>query len=331
MLRSTLVSFRRLIARAFAKLLPWDGKLDHIESRLDRLEALLERTHAHVNRTLPDRAFVEQMFVNSHGYIPDLDAPRTFNEKIAWTKLNRHEPIYAELSDKVRSKPYVRELLGGDFVIESLAEYESTNQLDFARLPSRFILKPSHGSGWTIIVRDKASADLTAIKTTLHRWMTSNYYLLHREPQYRSLVPRLIVEPLLLDAAGNLPADYKLHCFHGRVAFIQVDTNRHKHHRCNFYDRNWTPQPFEFSRARPDGSPLYPRGDNIDRPRKLAELIQIAEKLATPFDHVRVDLYLVDDRTYFGEMTFSHAGAGALFFPRKWDRIWGDLWHLNKR
>ncbi len=329
MLRSSLRLLRSLVDRSLAKTLPWDGKLDRLEGRLERLETLTQKTFAQLNLALPDLTFVEQMFVAAHGYIPDLDAPRTFNEKLAWTKLHRRQPIYSELADKSRCKPWVRQRLGPEFVIDSLAEYDSVDEIDFAALPASFIIKPSHGSGWTVVVRDKTAVDIAAIRTQLHGWMTSNYFLLHREPQYRTIVPKLVVEPLLLDASGNLPVDYKFHCFHGRVEFVQVDLDRHTQHKRNFYDRHWELQPFNISPTGPDGGPRYPNGPQVEPPKPLPILIEIAEKLAAPFDHVRVDLYLVSNRILFGELTFLHEGANAPFFPRKWDRIWGDLWHLN--
>ncbi len=329
MLRNALKAIRRAIAQALAKVLPWDSKLDRIEAKLARMESLLERTYAHVNLGLADRVFVEEMFVRAHGCLPNLDRPRTFNEKLAWTKLHRHEPIYAELADKSRCKHYVREHLGSQFIIESIVEYDSAHELDFSSLPDRFVLKPSHGSGWTIIVWDKATADLRAIRRTLHQWMSTNYYCFQREPQYRPLVPKLIVERLMLDAGGKPPDDFKFHCFHGKVAYVQVDLDRHTAHRRNFYDRTWQLQPFEFSPSNDEAGPRYPKGKDIRRPDKFAELVQAAEKLAAPFDYVRVDLYLVEHEIFFGEMTFTHEAGAALFYPRKWDEIWGDLWTLK--
>jgi len=329
MLRSTLLSLRSLLGCLLAKALPWDRKLDQLEARLVRIEALAEKTFSRVNLTIPDRKFVELTFVDAHGYIPDLDTPRTFNEKLAWTKLHRCQPIYSELADKSRCKDWVRERLGPEFVIDSIAEYDSVDEIDFTTLPASFIIKPNHGSGWTVIVRDKSTADLTAIRNQLHSWMTRSYYLLHREPQYRFIVPKLVIEPLLVDSSGNLPADYKLHCFHGRVEFVQVDVDRHTQPKRSFYNRDWELQPFTLSAADSDGAPHYRPGAHIEHPKQLPALIEVAEKLASSFDHVRVDLYLVSERIFFGELTFIHGGANALFYPRNWDWIWGDLWRLK--
>ncbi len=329
--RNVLKALRNTFQRALAHIAPWDGKLDEIDAKLARLEVLLEHTQALAALHLTDRAYVEEMFLRAHGYAPNLETPRTFNEKLAWTKLHRRQPIYAELTDKSRAKHYVREHLGPAFVIETLAECESVHELDFTSLPSSFILKPTHGSGWTIVVRDKAAANLPAIKRTLHGWMSTNYFRFQREPQYRPLIPALIAERLLLDAHGELPSDFKFHCFHGRVGFVQMDTDRHTKHRRNFYDRDWEPQPFDFSPANAEGDPLYAKGPPAKRPAAYDALLQTAEKLAAPFDYVRVDLYCVDDAIFFGELTFNHGAASELFFPRKWDRVWGDLWQLDSR
>jgi hypothetical protein len=315
--------------RFLAKFLPWDEKLDRIESKLGKVESLLESTMAQLGRCITDRDYIEEMFSRAHGYLPDLDHPLTFNEKLAWTKLNRLDPIYADLTDKSRCKVHVERLLGREFLIESICELDSVNELEFAALPNRFVLKPSHGSGWTLIVWNKASADVQSIKRKLHVWMSTNYYRFQRESQYRPLRPKLIVERLLLDAQGLPPADYKLHCFHGKVVYIQVDSDRHTNHRRTFYDRNWVFQPFQFAPADAEGSPRFALAPEVPPPVQLGSLLQTAEKLAAPFEYVRVDLYLADEKVLFGELTFSPGAAVELFFPRKWDLFWGHLWRLE--
>jgi hypothetical protein len=54
-------------------------------------------------------------------------------------------------------------------------------------------------------------------------------------------------------------------------------------------------------------------------------MLSVAASLAKDFEYVRVDLYTVNDRIYFGELTFT-PGAGVFpMEPEDMDYQWGRL------
>jgi hypothetical protein len=133
-----------------------------------------------------------------------------------------------------------------------------------------------------------------------------------------------LVEKLLLDHNEKIPFDYKLHCFNGDVKFIQVDIDRFTDHRRNFYDINWDLLPFVWCTVI-DGQPLWPNGREVCQPKSLSEMLGVAKKLSANFLYVRVDLYELEGKVFFGELTF-HPGNGAeMFLPNEWDKRFGGL------
>ena len=155
--------------------------------------------------------------------------------------------------------------------------------------------------------------------------MTKNYYTNSREWQYKNIEPRIIVEKLLQDRNGNIPFDYKLHCFNGLVRMIQVDVGRgtEKHFR-NWYSPQWEREPFKWTAPIGSGKFTEPSDDEVPKPDTLEEMIRLSNILSKPFDYVRVDWYDVDEKLYFGELTFHHDGGTRPIIPAKWDLNLGE-------
>jgi hypothetical protein len=219
--------------------------------------------------------------------------------------------------------------VGPQYLIPLIAVLDDAEQLDVARLPEPCIIKATHASGQNVIVRDKRLVDDRKLKAQLRRWMGRNEYYHSREPQYRDIEPRLVVERLITDPDGNVPMDFKFHCFHGRAEAIQVDIDRFTDHRRNFYDANWQLLPFTWSFWK-KGRPLWPNGRAVARPKTLEEMIAVAQVLSKEFDYVRVDLYNCQDKVYFGELTL-HPGAGwERFDPASWDVYFGNKLDVSR-
>lgn len=255
------------------------------------------------------------------GRDPDLDSPRTLNEKILWLNLRHDDPRRTALSDKVAVRDWVRERIGARHLVPVLGVYDDAEDIELDSLPDRFIIKAAHGSGWNLIVRDKRDLDWSLARDTLQDWLTRNYHAHKRERQYRVIKPRLVIEELLLDERGAIPDDYKIWCLRGRTGdtfFVQVDMDRFSNHSRNYYDLDWNLLPFHKA-----DSPPNPEGR--PRPARLHEMVEIARELSDDFPLVRVDLYATGDRVYFGEMTFTPDAGMARFQPAEWDRKLGDL------
>jgi hypothetical protein len=179
------------------------------------------------------------------------------------------------------------------------------------------VVKANHGSTWNLFVRSEAELDWPAIERSCAGWLARRFGISAGEWHYAAIRPQILVEPFI-GALDRLPTDYKLWVFHGRVAFVQIDTDRDTEHKRAFYDLDWRRMPFALQ------YPLEPR--EMKRPASLSEMVRAAEILAEDLPFVRVDFYEVDGRPLFGEMTFFPGSGWDRFSPPEWDAKIGALW-----
>ena len=268
-----------------------------------------------------DEKFLKMMFKRSMGYEPDLDNPRTFNEKLQWLKLHDRKPLYTTLVDKYEVKKYVADKIGEEYVIPTLGVWDSVDEIDFDSLPEQFVLKCTHDSGGVIICRDKAKLDIAAAKKKLRKRLKVNFYYLGREWPYKNVKPRIIAEKYMENSEEGLH-DYKVWCFNGQVEYIQYITGRLSTTYEAFYSRDWEKLPFTYLNPPMDGEAA--------KPEKLDEIIQIAEELASGIPFVRVDFYVLETgNILFGEETFYPCGGLEKFHPEDMSLKLGDMIRLN--
>jgi hypothetical protein len=277
---------------------------------------------------IPRQAYLRLVYLWRFGKWPNLRRPATLNEKLHWKKLHGYRPFHTTISDKYAAREWVARRIGESYLIPLIAVLERAQDLDWTRLPDSCVIKATHASGQNVIVHEKRLLRETQVRNRLRRWLRENHYYLSREPQYRGIQPRLVVEQLLTEADGRIPADFKFHCFHGRIAAIQVDIDRFGDHRRNFYDADWKLLPFTWSIWK-KGRPEWPNGRAVERPAQLEEMIAVAQKLAQEFDYVRVDLFNCRRRVYFGELTLHHGGGWERFDPPGYDLFFGNKLHLG--
>jgi hypothetical protein len=253
------------------------------------------------------------------GYVTNPFWPRSFNEKLLRRKLDPYPPEWVQLADKLRVRDYVAETIGSQHLNELLLVTANPDEIRLAELPSRFVVKPNHGSGWVNLVRDSTLVDEAAIRAQCRTWLGMRYGAKEGERWYDEIPPRILVERFLEGADGEPASDVKFFVFHGRTEVVQVDTDRYKEYRQkSYYDRDWNLLPMRKSR---------PAGRVIPRPRQLAEMLELAERLAAGQTFVRVDLYcLVDGQIIFGELTLVPGGGVGKFVPQEWDWRLGALW-----
>jgi hypothetical protein len=272
-------------------------------------------------RVLPEKRFIRKTFRRNLGYSVDLENPKTLNEKLQWLKLNYRAPLLTICADKFAVREYIEQKIGDKYLIPLILCTEDPADIITENLPEfPFIIKTTHTSGGVTVVRDKTAVDWKGIRKRLARSLKSNYYYRSKEPQYKSIRPRIVVEKLILDDQGGIPADYKLHCFNGAVSFIQVDIDRYDQHKRNIYDLNWTLMDCKW---------LYENGRNVDPPQLLGKMKELARTLAQDFCYVRVDFYCVGSQIYFGELTFHPESGFGAFTPPEWDRRLGDMLMLS--
>ena len=278
---------------------------------------------------LNESTFIKQNFKKAFGYELDLDNTKTLNEKINWLKLNHRTSLQTECADKVVVRSYVKEKVGEKYLIALLFKTETVNDVVPENLPEvPFILKTNHGSSGGIVVKSKTDADWKMIRKELAKQLKTNYYKASKEWQYKNIKPCILAEALLIDDNGELPFDYKFHCFHGKVKAIQVDIDRFTNHKRNFYDTDWKLLPFTWSVWK-GNKPLWPNGRALAMPENLTEMIAVAEKLSATFPYARIDLYNCNGNIYFGEITFHHGSGTERIEPAVWDKKLGGYLDLT--
>ena len=272
---------------------------------------------------LPDRFYVSLKYFYRFHKFPNLKNPKTYNEKLQWMKLNDHNELYHTLADKYEVKKYVENLIGSEYVIKTLGVYDSFDEIDFNSLPDRFVLKCTHDSGGLVICKDKSKLDKENARKIIESSLKNNYFYHSREWAYKDLKPRIIAEEYIETRNGDLP-DYKFFCFDGKARALYVATGRHTESGVcfDFFDENFNHLPFYNS---------HPNSKNkIDKPTGFDKMKELAEKLSVGMPHVRVDLYDIDGKVYFGEYTFYHMSGFQPFKPEEWDYTFGSWIDLNK-
>ncbi len=274
-----------------------------------------------VVRSIPDTVYLKYMYRKVMGKKLDLKNPRTFNEKLQWLKLHDRNPEYTKMVDKYEVRQYVKEKIGEEYLIPLVCgPWDKFEDIDFSRLPKQFVLKCTHDSGSVAICRDKKEFDIKAVRKKFNRALKGNFFYGGREWPYKNVKPRIIAEKYISETGGGEINDYKLHCFNGEVKFILVCTDRTENEKKVFYDSQWNKLPLK----RPNMSSDI----DIPRPRMLEEMIKIAIVFSKGIPFLRVDLYEIYGKLYFGELTFFPAGGFESFEPEEWDGRMGEWLRL---
>jgi hypothetical protein len=268
-----------------------------------------------------EESVVREHYFQNYGVLPNLEDPRTFQEKIAWIKIHMHDPLMAKCADKYAVRNYVKEKIGEEYLIPLLGVYRGPDEIPFAALEAPFVLKVTHASGGNVFCMDRNSFNMRKAKRILRHHLKINAYYYDCEWAYRDIPPRIVCEKVLLDEKNRRPTDYKFLCFNGEPLLIHVDIDRFGEHRRNFYDLQWNLLPVKLVKENSDRA--------VSRPDRLEEMVEIARTMSAPFDFVRVDLYHIRRRVYAGEMTFyPHGGCGPLSPPR-YEIEYGEKLHLT--
>ncbi|SEP83396.1 ATP-grasp fold amidoligase family protein [Butyrivibrio sp. TB] len=247
------------------------------------------------------------LFRSMLGQHLDLRKPQGLNAKITWLKLNtyRDNPLVTRCSDKYAVRNYVSECGFTEILNELYGVWEDVENICWDALPQSFVLKCNHGCGYNILCPEKELADREKIIAKLKKWMEDDYWAVFAELQYRTIPKRIICEKYL----GDSLIDYKFYCFNGKPLYVLTCIGRidgkHSHEsgyddpKFYFLDKEWRICPLTRDSINCSSDFSIPRPDNLDR------MWEISEKLCMPFPFVRVDLYDVNGRVIFGELTFT--------------------------
>ena len=276
---------------------------------------------------LPDKTYLQLLYRFKMGHRLDLNHPKTFTEKIQWLKLYNRRPEYTLMVDKYAVKKYVADIIGEKYIIPTLGVWDKPEDIDWDALPNEFVLKTTHGggSGGVVICKDKKTFDRNKAILTLRDSMNGDIYRSLREWPYKDVKKRVLAEKYMApkDMVNNPIydlSDYKFFCFNGEPKYCQVIRDRHSKESIDFYDMNWRHQEFVGL------NPIASNGINpVPRPLLLDDMICICHKLSENKKFVRIDMYVIDNRIYFGEITFYPASGMGLFNPDKWNEELGNL------
>jgi hypothetical protein len=289
------------------------------------LKAILSRLLMKTSFLLSDEAYLKALFRLKMGYKLDLKHPKTYSEKLMWLKLNDHKPEYTTLVDKCAVKKHVADLIGEQYVIPTIGVWESPEEIEWDKLPNQFVLKTTHGGGNTgvVICKDMATFDKEEAIAKLSESLKQDIYRTLREWPYKN-VPRRILAEQYIEAENNDLPDYKFFCFDGEVKALFIGTERGTGNvKFDYFDADFN--HLDLIQTHPMS------GKQFEKPACFEEMKEVASKLSQGIPHVRIDLYEVKGKIYFGEYTFYHHGGCVPFHPQKWDDIFGAWIHLPEK
>jgi hypothetical protein len=272
---------------------------------------------------LPDRPYVHLFYWVRTGNRLHLKNPKGFTQKIQWLKVHGNLEQFAPYADKYTVREYVERTVGAEHLIPILGVWDTFDEIPFGELPNRFVLKVTNGCGYNYICKDKAAMDRVALKSQVEAWQYEDFYRLEREGQYKSSKPRIVCEQYLEDDSGAL-RDYKIHCSKGKPRYIQIDVNRFTNLQEEMRDPRWRKVA-----ARPSVVGFAETKTPVPKPKNLDQMLELATRLSAPFPYVRVDLYTVGDKIYFGELTFTPGSGTVSLTPAESEIAFGNLIDLD--
>lgn len=275
---------------------------------------------------LPDSVMLKLQYRIKFGRKLKLKNPERFTEKLQWYKLNYRNPVMHICTNKEKVREYVKDCGLENILNECYGVYDDIAKFDIDALPESFVLKDTMGGGGlsVLVVDEKTQADPIRIHETVSSWLkrVNTGKTAGREWGYAPGKHKVIAEKLLRDdKSGELP-DYKFMCFDGKVKYVVFDCERFVDHKRAIYDRDWNYIDVE--------TDCKKKENTVPKPEGFEEMRRTAEILAKNFPYVRVDLYWVNGKVYFGEMTFYPWSGYVQFNPDEFDFTLGNEFVLRK-
>lgn len=259
---------------------------------------------------------ITKLLVRKHmGYWPNLTHPTTLTEKIQWFKLYVRDPTISQYADKYLVRNYIAQKIGKRYLVPLLGVFDSVNEIDLDKLPNQFVLKPNNASGEIIICHNKMQMDWRSQRQKLERWLKNNYYYKTGEWGYKNIKPKIICEKLL---PGDI-IDYRFSCSRGEPLLCNLTIDAGHSDRQAYVDMTFQSVKDRFGR------------NNVffKKPKEWEEMCRIAKTLSADFPFIRVDLYNIKGKIYFGELTLSPSNGMDKYLPDKWNKILGEKYDLT--
>lgn len=284
---------------------------------------------------LPVRGLIKK--INKTGYVKlqyryithhklNLKNPTRYTEKLQYLRLKiyPYDKLVCQCAGRKGARDYLKSLGLDKYLIKSFGVFDHFEDIDFDKLPNQFVMKCTHACAFNYICHDKASIDKEVLKKKFNKWLKTNYGKKTIELQYATIKPQIIIEELILED-NKLPTEYKLHVFNGVAKSLYVVTNRGIDIRYNNYYIDW--KPFDGSQFNGWKKTDYP----LKKPTNFQEMVVLAEKLAKSFPFVRVDLFSVNGKIFFNELTFTPAKGTLILDEDKADFEMGEWLNINTK
>jgi len=266
---------------------------------------------------LPDRAFTKLTFILKHRKFPNLKNPVLFNEKLLYLKLTDRDDLYKILVDKYMVREFIKNKIGDEYLIPLIGHYDNANEIPFEQLPDKFALKLTNGSQHNIICKDKNDIDWAKSKKIINKWLKYDFYKRTREWPYKDKKSKIVIEQYMVDSQGHLN-DFKFWCFNGQPEFVEIDSERFYNHKRDFYNIEFNHKlPFYISHKHSESS--------FTKPINYEKMVEIVKILAKGLRYVRIDLYNIDGKIYFGEFTFYPGNCNEPIKPKLYEKTFGSL------
>lgn len=273
-------------------------------------------------KILPDKCYLKLIYFLIYKRRLNLNNPKYWTEKMQYKKLYDRNELLPQVADKLKLRQYATVKINTDITPEILWVGDNPSEIPFEKLPNKFVLKTNHGIGTNIIIEDKKTIDQRAIINQLNNWLDEDYFYPERQWAYKNIERKVFVEELLYDGNNQIPSDIKLYMFNGKLGAINLHYDRFKvNHQNILVDHNF--KLLHSETKTPVDMKKY-------RPKKFDDMVVYAEKLADPFDFVRVDFYDLGNDFVLSELTH-YPAAGIKRMPKEIDLYLGNLWQLDDK
>ncbi len=259
---------------------------------------------------IPDSIYIRYEYLKLHRKFYSKKKVLTFSDRIFSWKLSKKLTDFSIFVDKYKVRAFVADRCGEKYLPTLLKTCTVAEDFNLTEMPDKFVIKLNNGSGYNLVINNKNDHCNAEIRQLITQWLKSDFYAISKEKQYKNVEQLVICEEFIESTDGL--KDYKFYCIEGAIEFVQVISQRASNKQThNYYSRLW--QPLPILRAGCD------IGEVELKPKNFAEAVVIVEALSSSFSFVRVDLY-IQDKIYFGELTFTPGNGYIKFLPEKFDR-----------
>ena len=273
---------------------------------------LIKKMYRNVLRILPMKSALNLIFFRGYRKILDLNNPKYLGEKIQWLKLYGNLDELAAFVDKYEVREFISQSIGEEYLNQLYGVYDNVDDIEFDKLPEKFVLKNTNGSSAVLICKDKKKFNIKSAKKIMKKWLKDDYFKEKKEPQYKYVKNRIIIEKYLEDETGSL-TDYKFYCFDGKVFCYGIFYDRYVDKSIDFYDSKGN----KLTNVNTCHIKNSNKVEKFDK--RIQDMISLSEKLSKNFSEVRVDFYYVNGHIYFGELTFTDGAGSDPWYPVEFD------------